>query len=38
VLGIGCTGAHTVDERIATSELEALAGLVVALVEESSGG
>jgi tripeptide aminopeptidase len=38
VLGIGCSGAHTVNERIATSELEALAGLVVALVEEAGAG
>lgn len=35
VLGIGCSGAHTVNERIATSELEALARYVVALVEEA---
>jgi di/tripeptidase len=35
VLGIGCSGAHTVNERIATSELEALARYVVALIEEA---
>jgi tripeptide aminopeptidase len=37
VLGLGCSGAHTVDERVAVSELEALARYVVALVEEASG-
>ena len=36
VLGIGSSGAHTVNERVATSELEALARYVIALVEEAS--
>jgi tripeptide aminopeptidase len=35
VLGIGCSGAHTVNERIAISELEALSRYVVALVDEA---
>jgi di/tripeptidase len=33
VLGIGCEGAHTVEERVAIGELEALARYVVALLE-----
>ena len=37
VLGIGSTGGHTVDERVAVSELEALARQVVALVELAAG-
>lgn len=36
VLGIGCEGAHTVEERIAVDQLEALARHVVGLVEEAS--
>ena len=36
VLGIGCIGGHTVDERVAVSDLEALARQVVALVEEAA--
>jgi tripeptide aminopeptidase len=35
VLGLGCTGAHTVRERVAISQLVALARYVVALVEEA---
>ena len=35
VLGLGCSGAHTVAERVAVSEVEALARQVVALVEEA---
>jgi tripeptide aminopeptidase len=38
VLGLGCTGAHTVNERVAVSELEGLARQVVALVEEATAG
>lgn len=37
VLGLGCSGAHTVNERVAVSELAALARQVVALVEEAAG-
>jgi tripeptide aminopeptidase len=36
VLGIGCEGAHTVNERISPDELEALARNVVALIETAA--
>jgi len=35
VLGLGCTGAHTVREQVAVRELVALARYVVALIEEA---